>query len=81
VHGAASVIRDSTNPNIPWTDAFLPPLFANVFEIIQVTDEYVTVRFGLDDGKDADETLRLMLPKAVAASIGASMLASFGRRP
>lgn len=73
--------RDSTNPNIPWTDAFLPPLFANVFEIIQVTDEYVTVRFGLDDGKDADETLRLMLPKSVAASIGASMLASFGRRP
>ena len=70
--------RDSTNPNIPWTDAFTPPLFVNVFEIIQVTDEFVTVRMGLDDGKDADETIRLMLPKAVAAAIGGSMLKSFG---
>ncbi|NBW77368.1 MAG: hypothetical protein EBR34_16485 [Sphingomonadaceae bacterium] len=73
--------RDSTNPRIPWTDAFLPPLYANVFEVIQVTDTHVTIRFGLDDGKDADENLRLMLPREVAGAIGGSLLSSFGGKP
>jgi hypothetical protein len=72
--------RDSTNPGGTWADAVTPAAVANCYEMVRVTPEYATLRFGFDDGAKITEVSRMIVPVTVAAAIGGSLLTEFGRK-